>query len=355
MIHSVIMAGGKGERFWPKSREKTPKQLLAVTGEKTMIEETVDRISLFTEMDDIFIVTNEVQAEGVRQVLPGLPDDNVITEPCGRNTAACIALAAAYIEDDESVMVVLPADHVIHDMKSFSILIKDISILAQKEDALFTIGIKPTYPATGYGYINTGAEYITDLSAKVSIVNGFKEKPDFDRAKKFFDSGEYLWNSGIFIWRKKVFIECVKKYMPELYKGYLKIAENIKKPNLKEIINEVYPALPNISVDYGIMEKAEHVIVAESTFDWDDVGSWDAIANHFTPDSNGNIAKNKFISVDTTNCIIDSDKLVAAVGVDNLIVVQTDDALLICPKSRAQDVKKIVQQLQSEPEYKDYL
>jgi len=355
MINAVIMAGGKGERFWPKSREKTPKQLLAVAGKKTMIEETAERVSLFADLNNIFIVTNEVQRDGIKRFLVDLPDNNIIAEPCGRNTAACIALAAAYIEDDESVMVVLPADHVIHDKKSFSALIGDVAVLAQKEDALFTIGIKPTYPATGYGYINSGSKYQSDLCANFSIVNGFTEKPCLNKAEEFFASGNYFWNSGIFVWRKKVFIDCVKNFMPELYKGYLKISENIKNPDLKEIIAEIYPALPSISVDYGIMEKARQVIVAESTFDWDDVGSWDAIENHFTPDENGNIIKSEFVGVDTSNCIIDSNKLVAAIGLENLIVVQTDDALLICPKSRAQDVKKIVQQLQDKPEYKDYL
>ena len=237
----------------------------------------------------------------------------------------------------------------------FSELINDVAVLAQKEDALFTIGIKPTYPATGYGYINSGSKYQSNLGTNFSLVTGFTEKPCLDKAKEFFDSGNYLWNSGIFVWRKKVFIDCVKKFMPELYQGYLKISKNINKTDTKKLISEIYPDLPNVSVDYGIMEKAEHVIVAESTFDWDDVGSWDAIENHFTPDENGNIVKNMFVGIDTSNCIIDSNKLVAAIGIENLIVVQTDDALLICPKSRAQDVKKIVQQLQAKPEYKDYL
>ena len=263
MIKSVIMAGGKGERFWPKSREKTPKQLLAITA---------DRISMFTDINNIFVITNQVQSDGIKQVLKKVPQNNIIAEPCGRNTAACIALAAAHIDDDESVMVVLPADHVIQDQKSFCSLIKDMSDFAKKEDALFTIGIKPSYPATGYGYIKTGSLYESNHSTNFSIVDGFTEKPDLDKAREFFESGLFLWNSGIFVWRKKVFIEAVKKYMPELYKAYMQISENINNKNVNSIIKKVYPKLSNISIDYGIMEKAEHVIVAQSTFDWDDVG-----------------------------------------------------------------------------------
>ncbi len=358
MIYAVIMAGGKGERFWPQSRLKTPKQLLAIAGDKPMIRETVDRLSGLTQSDSILIVTNEAQSQEIKKILPDLPEEHVIAEPCGRNTAACIALAAAYIDsqDPDGIMVVLPADHVIHNTDAFAQVITDIAQLAQQEEALFTIGIQPDHPATGYGYIKSGAGLNTDMKTVFSEVDQFTEKPDLDTAKQFIESGSYFWNSGIFVWKTSVFLSAVRDYMPELYAGYEKIRNAIGTDNLKSVVGAVYPTLPNISVDYGIMENAQRVIMAASSFDWDDVGSWDAVAKHFEPDSDGNIARGKFVGVDTKDCIIYSkDKLVAGVGVENLIVVVTDDAILVCDKNKAQDVKKIVQKLADQPDGKDYL
>lgn len=356
MNYAVIMAGGKGERFWPMSRLKTPKQLLAITGEKTMIQKTVDRLRGFVQPDKVVIITNSVQSPAIKKQLPDIP--TIIAEPCGRNTAPCIMLAAAYIahEDENAIMVVLPADHVIHQVNTFSQTLADVVALAEREDALFTIGITPTYPATGYGYIHAGTKIDHKSGTDFFRVEEFREKPNLEVAKQFIESGEFFWNSGIFVWRVKTFLQALQEFMPDLYKAYTEIREAIKKGTADTVIAELYPGLANISVDYGIMEKAKRVMVAKSRFDWDDVGAWDAVASHFPRDEHGNVVRAKFIGVDTSDCIVFSkESLVGCVGVDNLIVVVTDDAVLVCDKSRAQDVKSIVKQLTDLPDGKNYL
>jgi len=356
MVYAVIMAGGKGERFWPKSRMKTPKQLLAIVSDNTMMQETVSRLDNISQDENILIITNSIQSEEIRKQLPSVPPENIISEPCGRNTAPCIALAAAFMKNDDDVMVVLPADHMIRNKNMFQKNITDTINMAKKTNALFTIGINPLFPATGYGYIHFKEQIKSDTETEICEVVEFTEKPDLKKAKEFIESGEYYWNSGIFIWRKSVFVDSLKKFMPDLYEGYKKILSSIKNGNYEEKIQEIYPQLPNISIDYGIMEKADNVLVAKSLFDWDDVGSWDAVGKYFEPDDNQNVAKGKFVEVDSKNCIVFSDnKLVATVGVQNLIIVVTDDAVLVCDKTRSQDVKEIVKKLGSKPENQIYL
>ena len=354
------MAGGKGERFWPKSRADMPKQLLPITGEKTMIQETVDRITSVASLDKTLIITNKVQAKEIAKQLPDIDPKRIIAEPCGRNTAPCIALAAAYISreaGEDAVMVVLPADHVIHDTHAFYKTVNDAVFKAKTDDALFTIGIVPTHPSTGYGYIHFKEEIETQAGGtRFFLVEEFTEKPYLEKAEKFISCGEYFWNSGIFVWKVKSYMDAVKKYMPDLYDGYLKICRAIDEGKDKEVIEKIYPHLPNNSIDYGIMEKVERVIVAKSQFDWDDVGSWDAVEKHFIPDSNGNVVCGNFEEFNSKNCIVSSDKLlVAGVGLENIIIVATDDVVLVCDKSSAQDVKEIVKILKKNPKYKKYL
>ena len=358
MIYPVIMAGGRGERFWPMSRIKTPKQLLAITSDKTMIQETVERLGQVADEHNIIIVTNAVQASSIKDQLCKLAPEKIVAEPCARNTAPCIMLAAAYVahEDENGVMVILPADHVIHKHDEFAATIKDTVRLAEQEDALFTIGITPAYPATGYGYIHVGEKVNSDSKTQFYTVNQFREKPDINLAERFVESGEFLWNSGIFVWRVNVFIDVLKSFMPSLYDSYLRIRQSLKDGNAVEVVSELYPGLPNISIDYGIMEKAQRVIVAKSRFDWDDVGAWDAVAKHFPADNNDNVAKGKFVGVDCKDCIVFSEnKLVAGVGIENLVVVVTDDAVLVCDKSRAQDVKALVKKLNENTDLNGYL
>ncbi|RJP60706.1 MAG: mannose-1-phosphate guanylyltransferase [Candidatus Auribacter fodinae] len=348
MIYAVIMAGGKGERFWPLSRLKTPKQLLAITSERTMIQETVGRISEYIPVDNILIITNIAQKAVIEQQLPHIPASRIIAEPCGRNTAPCIALAAAVIssESPNAVMLVLPADHIIHDREKFSATIKDTIEQAQTEKALFTIGIHPEHPATGYGYIHAGESVQLDCDTKFYVVKEFMEKPDLPTAQKFLASGEYFWNSGIFVWRTDVIVDCIKNFMPDLYDGYLKMRQSALSGDLDSLLPVIYPTLPSISVDYGIMEKAKKVMMAKSRFDWDDVGAWDAVAKHFTPDNDNNVINGRFLGIDTSGCTVFSKRhFVGTIGVENLIIVVTDDAVLVCNKDNAQDVKLLVQNI----------
>jgi len=356
MIYSVIMAGGKGERFWPKSRLKTPKQLLAIVGNNTMIQDTVNRLESVCVNENILVITNSVQSEEIKKQLPFIPVKNIVSEPCSRNTAPCIALATAFVKNDDDIMIILPADHVIKNKEMFLKNINDTVNMAQTQNALFTIGINPVFPATGYGYIHFKEKISSGTETDFCKVAEFTEKPDIQRAQEFILSGQYYWNSGIFIWKKKVFVQALKKFMPDLYAAYLKIADSIKNGNFDEEIAKIYPGLPNISIDYGIMEKADNVIVAKSLFDWDDAGSWDAVAKYFPTDEYGNSVKGKFMQVDSKNCIVYSDKkLVAALGAKNLIIVVTDDAVLVCDKSRSQDIKEIVKKLSSDSETQKYL
>ena len=357
-VYTVVMAGGRGERFWPKSRISTPKQLLAIVTENTMIQETVQRVSAISLTKNVLIITNKSQQEQIERLLPQLNAENIVGEPCGRNTAPCIALAAASIahHDPEAVMIVLPADHVIHDTVGFAATIQDMVTLARTEDVLLTIGIDPMFPATGYGYIHCGQKLPNETGTEFFTVNSFKEKPAIETAQQFVSSGEYLWNSGMFVWRVSVFADALKKHMPDLFKFFQKLVDAFGRDDSENFIESIYAALPSVSIDYGIMEKAERVICAKSRFDWDDVGAWDAVAKHFDRDEDGNVCQGESVGVDMQDCLIVSDdKLVAGIGIKDLIVVATDDAVLICDKNRAQDVKKIVQCLDADVKKRKYL
>lgn len=360
-VFVVIMAGGRGERFWPKSRIDTPKQLLPIVSDKTMLEETVNRIKSIVPVANILIVANQSQVTAIKSVLPEFIDENIIGEPCGRNTAPCIALAAAYCsaQNPHAVMVVLPADHVIHQTTSFTRTLNDVISYAIREDALFTIGIEPRFPSTGYGYIHCGEQRISQTETEFFTVKAFKEKPTNDIAESFLKSGDYLWNSGMFVWKTEVFVRDLQHYLPDMYDIYHQFVNAFRSRNLEEIqkcIGECYPSMQNISIDYGIMEKASKVICAKSAFDWDDVGAWDSVAKHFTNDERGNVLKGNCIAHEIDNCLLVSDKkILAGVGIKDLIVVVTDDAVLVCNKNNAQDVKRIVQILSDNPNFKRYL
>lgn len=360
-VFVVIMAGGRGERFWPKSRIDTPKQLLPIVSDKTMLEETVNRINSIVPIENMIIVANQSQVPAIKAVLPEFIGENIIGEPCGRNTAPCIALAAAYcsVQNPHAVMVVLPADHVIHQTASFTRTLEDVISYAVSEDALFTIGIEPHFPSTGYGYIHCGERQKSQSETEFFTVKSFKEKPMHEIAERYLKSGEYLWNSGMFVWRSEVFVRDLQRYLPDIYNAYHRFVNAFSSRNAEEIqkcIGECYPSMQNISIDYGIMEKAGNVVCAKSTFDWDDVGAWDSVAKHFPNDERGNVLKGNCIAHEIDNCLMVSDKkILAGVGIKDLIVVVTDDAVLVCNKNNAQDVKKIVQILDGNPDFKRYL
>ena len=349
MITGVVMAGGKGERFWPKSRIKMPKQFLKLYGDKTMIQQTVDRLKRLMPIENIFVVTNIDYAGLISDQIPELPTENILIEPMGKNTAACIGLAALHTErlDRDSIMVVVPSDHVIKDEETYLGVLKTAIEKAKSGNNLVTIGIKPQHPETGYGYINF--KKITNEiinNNPVHKVERFVEKPDYDTAVKYVESEDYLWNSGMFIWKTSTILNAIKEYMPQLYSALNVIKENFDSDEIEKILYEEYSKLESISIDYGIMEKAKNVYVVPGDFGWDDVGSWTSIERLYEKDENGNVIKGNVVSVDTKKCIITgSEKLIATLGIEDVIIVDTEDALLICSKDKAQNVKEILKEL----------
>lgn len=350
MIIPVILAGGVGSRFWPLSRENKPKQFLnLVDAERSMIQCTVDRICKTAAMEDIFIVTNEKYHWEMKKQLPFVPSDNLLIEPVGRNTAACIGLAAIYIEtryQEDGVMIVLPSDHQIGNEEEFIRIINTAVEFADMTGDLVTIGIKPDYPETGYGYICYHAEGVNESGAKFYRVDEFTEKPDLENAQRFLDAGTYLWNSGMFIWKVSTIRNMIRQHMPELYQGLETIKESIGKADELKVLKEEYIKLASVSIDYGILEKAENIYVIPGNFGWDDIGSWPALERIVKRDSKGNVIQGKHIGIDTRNTIVHSkNKVITTVGIDDLVIVDTEDAILICDKKRAQEIKEIREML----------
>lgn len=355
-MYAVIMAGGQGTRFWPRSRRKRPKQLLDIVGSESMIRQTVDRLLPFIKSEDVYVVTGMGHVEELVGHIPNVPVENIIAEPIGRNTAPCIGLAAMSLNriDPEGVMAVLPADHVILDKVGFLETLRFAGEIAKSGDFIITLGMTPDRPETGYGYIKkgsaVGAYGHTPVAHKVEK---FVEKPDRETAEEYVKSGEYLWNAGMFVFKVSTILKAIEKYMPELYIGLLRLGPALGTVEQEKALSEIYGGLPSVSIDYGVMEKADNVLVIPSTFGWNDVGSWTAIDDILPRDEHGVVAHAEHISIDTKDCIIYSPKkLVATIGVSNLIVVETEDALLICDKSRAQDVKKVVEILEREGRYR---
>lgn len=346
---ALIMAGGKGERFWPKSRQSLPKQFLSLTNDgKTMIQLTVERILPLVAMEDIYIATNGAYKALVQEQLPDLPCQNILCEPVGRNTAPCIGLGAIHIHHkyDDAVMFVLPSDHLIKNDALFVETLEHAAKVAEQGGNLVTLGIRPNYPETGYGYIKADKSITVDISYKVER---FVEKPDLEKAQTYVASGDYFWNSGMFIWKLSTILENVKEFLPETYEGLLKIGEAIGADNQEDILKAVFPGLPSESIDYGVMEKASDIYLIPGDFGWDDVGSWLAIERIRGVDENHNTITGNVVSLDTKNCTIEaSDKLIAAVGLDNIIVVDTKDATLICSKDKTNNIKVVLEQLRKQ-------
>lgn len=339
---ALIMAGGKGERFWPLSTDEKPKQFLNLFGEKTMIQMTVERLKDIIPNENIFIVTGERYKDIVKKQLPDISEENIILEPMGRNTAPCIALSAFYINDKfkNANIAVLPADHLIVDVDNFQkVLKKAFSFVDNNKDAIVTLGIKPDRPETGYGYIKYIQEDDVKINDSVLKVEKFVEKPDFETAKRYLEEGVYLWNAGIFIWNTKTILENTKKFLPNTYE----ILKNIY--NDKELLKENYKNVDNISVDFGIMEHADSIYVIPSEFGWDDVGSWTSIERHSKKDENGNVIGDKFYFFDSKGNIVKSNKKVILNNVNDLVVIETEEYLIVSNKNNIQkikDIKKIV-------------
>jgi mannose-1-phosphate guanylyltransferase len=361
----IIMAGGRGERFWPLSREQTPKQLLAILGKKSFLQEAVERVLPLVPLKNIFIITNAVQAPEVRRQLPKLPKDNVVAEPVGRDTCAAVTLGAALVgaRSTTGVMAVLPADHVIPDAKKFQQILSDSFDIAAKGQAIVTIGIKPTGPETGYGYIHTGTELPTPAGAKKTKTTFYKaerfvEKPNYETAVEYVNSGQYRWNAGMFVWSFVTVTNGLEKHQPEMFAAcqrWFKVAANPAK--LTKVLAKEYPEIKKISIDFALMEKAQNVIVADGAFEWDDLGAWPAIARHIKQDAEGNATVADFIHVDAARNIIYDARTknrtpIAVVGLRDSILVQTDDAVLLAHKSQAQKIKELVKKLAEDPRLK---
>ncbi len=346
----VIIAGGKGERFWPQSRAARPKQLLPIVGDSPLLTQTVERVKPIVPAENIFVITSAVQEKGVRAVCTGLPKDNIIAEPEGRDTAAAVGLAAAIVgaRDLEGVFAVLPADHVIHNSKKYQSDLKAAFAAAAAAPVMVTIGITPDEPATGFGYVQRGKEWKSFRRKSVFEVKRFVEKPDLKTAKRYLKSGNYFWNAGMFVWSVPVVETAIAKFAPELDAGLTLIRTALAKGRkLVSVMKKVYPTLQKISVDYALLEKSENVVMLPSSFDWDDVGAWPAVARHYKPDGAGNVSRGSTLVEQGKGNIIFSEgnHLVTVVGADNLIVVHTPDATLVCPIEKAQEIKAAVKRV----------
>lgn len=343
---ALIMAGGRGERFWPKSRKRMPKQFLSLTDDgKTMIQLTVERILPLVDLEDVYIVTNRDYLPLVQEQLPELPAANILCEPVGRNTAPCIGLGAMHISRkyDDAVMFVLPSDHLIKYNTIFLNTLTDAAEIAEQGENLVTLGITPDYPETGYGYIKFNPE---ETLARAFAVDRFVEKPDLETAKTYLATEQYLWNSGMFIWKVSTILKNLEQYLPETYAGLLKIKNAIGTEEERSVLEREFEAFHSESIDYGIMEKAQHIYTLAGSFGWDDVGSWLAVERIRQSNEFGNVITGNAITVDTKNTVIEGGKkLIATVGVENLIVVDTEDALLICEKDSAGNIKKVLENL----------
>lgn len=353
----IIMAGGKGERFWPVSREKTPKQLVTLLGGKSFLRQAVERVLPLAPMKNIFVITNAVQAPEVRRQLPKLPKENVIAEPVGRDTCAAVALGAAVVgqRSTSGVMAVLPADQVIPEEKKFQQVLADSFDLAARGQVIVTIGIKPNEPATGYGYIRVGNALPPPHGVKPYKTTFFKaeqfvEKPHYDKAMEYLNSGQYRWNAGMFIWSFVTVTQGLEKHQPEMAAACQRWFKAAGTPKLAKVLAREYPEIKKISIDYALMEHAQNVVVADGAFGWDDLGSWTALARHLPADAEGNCAVGDFVQVDAArNIIFDSRAKnrtpIAVVGLRDSILVLTDDSVLLAHKTQAQKVKELVKKL----------
>lgn len=345
-IYGVIMAGGGGTRFWPLSRKAKPKQFLNLSGKDTMVMDTIKRLCRVAAGEDIFVVTGEGFVDSTVEATSSiLRADHILGEPAARNTAACIGYAAMEIvkKYGDGVMCIAASDHFIRNEDEYERVMKRAAQLAEEKNALVTIGIKPTFPSTGYGYIRCDRNTTEDYYA----VEEFVEKPDLERATEYLESGKYAWNSGMFVWKASLILDYFKELLPDIYAHLVTIGDAMGTDREKEVISEVYPIIPKISIDYGIMERAKGVLMVEGDFGWNDVGSFDALEEIYEKDENGNVILANGYLIDTAGCILygDGEKLIATLGVEDLVIAQTKDIILVCDKKRAQDVKLFPERL----------
>ncbi len=349
--YAVILAGGKGERFWPLSTSRKPKQLLSLVGERPLLAQAVERLAGLVPPENVFVITNRDLVEGCCEAAPELPRENVIGEPIGRDTAAAVALGAALVKarDPDGSFCVLTADHVIGDVTVFQATLKAALDLASREDVLITIGIPPTEPSTGYGYIEAELEVAKDKGVRFLKAKRFVEKPDLERARTYVASDRFFWNSGMFIWSVKSLEKQLAVHTPHLVHLIDRMAKVAGTPAFGAELEKAYSTLAKISIDYALMEKAPNIVMARGAFSWDDVGSWTALENHFKKDTEANVIEGQVrIHESKANIVYSRNHMTALVGVDNVIVVQAEGVTLVCAKDKAQDIKKLVEQLRRE-------
>ena len=355
---AVILAGGKGERFWPLSTSRMPKQLLSLVGGKPLLAQAVDRLHGLIPPSHVFVITNKDLVAATRKATPTLPVKNIIGEPFGRDTAAAIAAGAALVKhrDPKGVFCVLTADHIMGNIPLFQRTLKACLARALHEHVLITIGIKPRDPNTGYGYIEAETRYRTVSGIRFCRARRFVEKPNLRKAKKYFDAGNYYWNSGMFAWSVATIEKAFRKHRPALFDLVNKLVKVAGKPQFDQELRRGYQPLEKISIDFALMEKADNIVMARGVFPWDDVGSWTALEDHIPRNHEGNVLVGTCESVHAhNNIVLSNDRLTALVGVRDLIVVQAMGVTMICPKDRAQDVKKLVEKLKSSGRYAEVL
>jgi mannose-1-phosphate guanylyltransferase len=347
-MYCIVMAGGSGTRFWPKSREEKAKQFLNIYGKNSLIASTLARFHAFIKWKNIYVVGKQSQKELLEKHCSKIPKENILYEPVGKNTAPCIGLAALAIQkkDPEAIVVVSPADHLIQKQSRFQRVIETGVHLADKREGLVTIGICPDRPSTGYGYIQVDKKVESAGQADAYQIKTFAEKPNLATAKRFIECGDFYWNSGIFIFKVSVFLKQVRKLIPDLYKQLMEIKRHMQKPEYENKLKRVYQKIKNISIDYGIMEKAANVYMVRGDFTWNDLGSWEQVYKLGIGDKDGNVVQGKAVLLDTKNSYISSSKgLIAVLGLEDVVVVQDGSATLVCKRDKAEEVKNIVEKL----------
>ncbi len=350
MLHAVVMAGGSGTRFWPKSRKARPKQLLRLYGDSTMLQQTVERIAPMVGPERTWIITASDQAEAIRAQLPDLPFANTVAEPCPRDTAACVGLAASIVAraDPDGTMIVMPADHVISPPETFRTTVRAaLGVIEADPTAFVTFGIRPTRPETGYGYIERGESLGSPEGIALNKVVQFREKPDRATAEAFLAAGNFAWNSGIFVWRARAILDALATHRPTLAAALARVGEALGTPREAEVIAREYPEMEKVPIDKAVMEKAANVRVLEVVYNWNDVGDWRALAELVPPDSDGNVTQGAVHAVETTGSIIvaDDGALIATLGVEGLVIVQSGGATLVARKDQLDKLKALVEGL----------
>ena len=353
MLHAMVMAGGGGTRFWPRSRNARPKQFLTFSGDRSLLQGTRDRIAAVVPADRTWVITGAAYVDETANQLPEVPADQIVGEPCRRDTAPCVGLGAALVaaRDPDGTMAVLPADHLIEPEREFHRALHAAEQFADEfPDALFTFGIPPTFPSTGYGYIHRGEHASERSGVPLFRVKAFREKPSVEVAEQFVQSGEYDWNSGIFVWKAKTILAQLKANRPDIHDACVRIAAAWGGPTRMQTFRAEYEAIKGTSIDYAVMEKAPLRMVLRAPYKWDDVGSWLALERHNPQDAAGNTVQGRSVLIDTSGCVVSAEggNIVAAIGVSDLVIIQAGNATLVARKQDEGRVKEVVERLKKE-------